>query len=191
MSKSVCLHTHRRQRRWWKLCRWWQNRAENKWWGVAVCRNILNTNSTQIMLMASALDNPYSLLARARLIVYFSLTRTFQAFMMILTKKYWWCFCLFIYLFTELMNKLSRCEFLFQIYTSTVATAQNHRHMANDFLSIFNKYCHCDVWMDSIVRWLHRYVCMYTKAEHLQKPQLRLASKQSELLTNSNGIQLN
>lgn len=123
-------------------------------------------------------DNLYALLARSftcllaqqrsRFIVYFSLTRTFQALMMIPTKKYWWCFCLFIYLLNWWINWVV-ASFCFKFIrrqssnsNSKVHThTQNHSRMANDFLSIFNKYCHCDVSMNSIVRWLH--IGMYTK----------------------------
>lgn len=87
----------------------WQNCLGNKWWGVAVCRNVLNTNWTQIMLMALSLF----------LTIYGSL---FARYRSLGIEWPWWKARCYVFdgLFTKLMNKLLRAFnfFLFFFFFS-------------------------------------------------------------------------
>lgn len=75
----------------------WQNRSEYKWWGVAICRNVLNTNSTQIMLMAQFWQFTFHL---------HTFWRPSPSALRVNN-----CDVSFVYLFTELMNKLVNIQY--------------------------------------------------------------------------------
>lgn len=79
----------------------WQNFMENKWWGVSVRRNVLNTNWTQIMVMALWMNRLHCLLACAHVRYFFRLHASNE-------WSVWWKVLCYVFdgLFTKLMNKL-------------------------------------------------------------------------------------